>query len=76
MAKKVEMRFSIKVDGRVGGSFEVDRAVYERLLKKWEAGTRRNDTALAEELLALAPFNYFQHLMVEDMEIEDLGTAP
>lgn len=74
MDKKVEMRFSIQVRGSMGGSFTVDKADYEKLRKKWEGGSgcRHDDTDLAEELLALAPFNYFDHLIVDEMEIQDL----
>lgn len=38
MTDKVEVSFSITVEGTVGGSFDMDRAMYERIKEKWEAG--------------------------------------
>lgn len=78
MAKKVNVRFSIDVRGMIGGSFEMGRDEYERLLAKYEGGRRSShaETDLAEELLGLAPLNYFDYLNVDEMEITDLETVP
>lgn len=74
---KVEVSFRIKVDGMIGGSFEMPRADYERLRAKWEArGNHHEETDLADELLGLAPFDYFRYLNVEDMEIEEMEIKP
>ena len=75
--KKVKVRFDIRVEGRIGGSFEMSEADYKRLSAKLESrGNHHQETDLADELLSLAPFNYFEHLMVDDMEIDDFELQP
>lgn len=67
------VRFRIEVKGVVGGSFDIPDDEYERLLAKWEGARRDSEqTEAAEELLGMAPFDYFRHLCVDDMEITDL----
>lgn len=76
MTDKVEVSFSITVEGMVGGSFDMDRTMYERIKEKWEAGGRHHDeTDLADELLSHAPFDFMRHLNIEAMEIEELDVT-
>jgi hypothetical protein len=71
----VTVSFSITVKGAIGGSFEMPRDAYEQLRARWEArGNCHDETELAEKLLGMAPLNYFDHLMVDEMEIEDLDS--
>lgn len=72
--KMVNVKFRIDVRGMIGGSFEMPEREYTKLLKKWQTRhTSHEDTEISEDLLALAPFDYFQHLNVGDMEITELG---
>jgi hypothetical protein len=72
MSDTVNVKFRIKVEGQIGGSFDMPRKEYKRLLAAWEKrGNVHEETDLADEMLALAPFNYFDHLMVDEMEIEE-----
>lgn len=77
MTDKVEVSFTITLEGMVGGSFDMDRAMYERIKEKWEGagGLRHDATDLADELLCHAPFDFMRHLNIEDMEIEELGVT-
>lgn len=73
MAKKVNVSFRIDVRGMIGGSFEMSKSDFDRLMKKYEGGRRSShaETDLADELLGLAPLNYFDHLNVDEMEITE-----
>lgn len=76
MTDKVEVSFSITVEGMVGGSFDMDRTMYERIKEKWEGagGLRHDATDLADELLYHAPFDFMRYMNIETMEIEDLSS--
>lgn len=74
--EKVEVSFTIRVQGMVGGSFEIDKKDFERIKERWESRPlSHEETDLADELLSLAPFDYMRYLNIEDMEIEDLDSA-
>ena len=76
MTDEVEVRFTITLEGMVGGSFDMDRAICERIKEKWEEGVRRHDaTDLADELLFHAPFDIMRFLNIESMEIEELDVT-
>jgi hypothetical protein len=74
MSSKVNVKFTILVKGMIGGSFEIDRDVLADLRKRMGPGRRKSheETDIADELLSHAPFNYFDHLNVDEMEIEEM----
>lgn len=74
-AKKVQVNFQINVRGMIGGSFDIDADEYAEIERKWRKRKNSHDeTDLAEELLSCAPFNFFNHLNVDEMEIEELDS--
>lgn len=74
--EKVEVSFTIRVQGMVGGSFEIDKKDFKQIKERWESRPLRHDaTDLADKLLGLAPFDYMKYLNIEEMEIEDLDSA-
>lgn len=75
-SKMVQVKFCIDVRGMVGGSFEMTEANYKRIRKQWETRKSIHDeTDTADELLGLAPFNFFDHLNVDEMEITELDVV-
>ena len=73
--KRVQVNFQINVRGMIGGSFDIDADEYAKIEKRW--GKRKSsheETDLADELLSYAPFNFFNHLNVDKMEIEELDS--
>jgi hypothetical protein len=68
---KVNVRYSIQVRGSIGGSFEISQSDFRRLSKALQdRRSSHQETDLAEDFMSLAPFNLFDHLNVDEMEIE------